>query len=294
MKPYFSTKLGHAFNSPIEKFLDSEESAKLRGKVDLILTSPPYPLIVPKKYGNLQGEEYLNWISNLIPALVELLSENGSLVVEIGNAWNKGKPTMSTLPLETLMAIAKSGNLEICQQMVWHNPGKLPGPATWVNVKRERITDSFTHLWWYSKSDRPKANNKNVLLPYTDAMKRLIQNKKYNHGTRPSGHKISEKGFLGDKGGSIPKSTLIMANTGFDSEYKKWCKAKNVPEHPARMPITLADFFIKFLTDKNDLVLDPFGGSCTTGRSAESLKRKWICVEQNREYLIGAKGRFQD
>jgi site-specific DNA-methyltransferase (cytosine-N4-specific) len=58
------------------------------------------------------------------------------------------------------------------------------------------------------------------------------------------------------------------------------------------MPIALADFFIKFLTDPKDLVLDPFGGSCTTGKSAELLKRKWVCIEQNKEYLIGARGRF--
>jgi site-specific DNA-methyltransferase (cytosine-N4-specific) len=58
------------------------------------------------------------------------------------------------------------------------------------------------------------------------------------------------------------------------------------------MPIALADFFINFLTDPKDIVLDPFGGSCTTGKSAELLKRKWICIEQNKEYLVGARGRF--
>jgi site-specific DNA-methyltransferase (cytosine-N4-specific) len=223
----------------------------------------------------------------------QLLTKNGSLVVEIGNAWNKGTPTMSTLPIETLIAVSKSADLKICQQLIWHNPGKLPGPATWVNVKRERITDSFTHIWWYSKSEHPKANNRNVLTPYKEAMKNLIKNKKYNHGNRPSGHKISKTGFLSDNGGSIARSTLIYANTGFDTNYREWCKQKKVPQHPARMPIELAEFFIKFLTDKNDLVLDPFGGSCTTGKAAEKLGRNWICVEQNKEYLIGARGRFR-
>jgi site-specific DNA-methyltransferase (cytosine-N4-specific) len=293
MTAFIKTKRGEAYNSSIEDFLRSKKALSLKGKVNLIFTSPPYPLVVPKKYGNKQGEEYLNWISDISRGLSDLLAEDGSLVVEIGNAWNKGQPTMSTLPIETLISISKSSNLKICQQFVWHNPGKLPGPATWVNVKRERITDSYTHIWWYSKIDHPKADNRKVLTPYTDAMKNLIKNKKYNHGTRPSGHKISEKGFLNDNGGSIPRSTLIYANTGFDSDYRDWCKKKGVPQHPARMPIDLANFFINFLTEKSDLVLDPFGGSCTTGKSAEDLKRKWICVEQNKEYLIGAKGRFK-
>ncbi len=292
MSLFFKTKNGEAYNSSIEKFLESKKGKSLKGKVNLIFTSPPYPLIVPKKYGNKQGDEYLNWIANISSGLKDLLTVDGSLVVEIGNAWTKGSPIMSTLPIESLMAISKETNLNICQQFVWHNPGKLPGPATWVNVKRERITDSFTHIWWYSKSEHPKADNRNVLTPYTPAMNKLIKTKKYNHGERPSGHKISKTGFLSNNGGAIARSTLIFSNTGSDKNYRDWCIKKEVPQHPARMPMDLAEFFVKFLTDKNDLVLDPFGGSCTTGKAAEIHGRKWVCVEQNDEYLIGAKGRF--
>ena len=41
--------------------------------------------------------------------------------------------------------------------------------------------------------------------------------------------------------------------------------------HPARMPADLVEFFVKFVTDENDLVFDPFGGSNTTGAVAENL-----------------------
>lgn len=293
LEPFFSTPNGKAYLTSIEDFLDSRKAKSLKGKVNLILTSPPYPLVVPKKYGNMQGSEYLNWMSDLSVGLSELLTDDGSFVVEIGNAWNSKSPTMSTLPLETLMSIAKYANLHICQQMIWNNPGKLPGPATYVNVKRERITDSFTHIWWYSKNIHPKANNRNVLQPYTKSMEKLIQRQKYNHGERPSGHLISKKGFLNHNGGSIPQSVLNLSNTGFDVEYRDWCKSKKVSMHPARMPLSVANFFIKFLTEPKDLVLDPFGGSLTTGKSAENLKRKWICIERERDYLIGGQGRFQ-
>jgi len=294
MKKYFSTDYGSAFNSSIEAFLNSPQGQELVGKVQLIFTSPPFPLVSPKKYGNKVGDDYLNWMSDISLGLTKLLKPNGSLVIEIGNSWDKGIPTMSTLPLKTLMKIAESNDLKICQQMIWHNTAKLPGPATWVNIKRERITDSFTHIWWYSKSEHPKANNARVLQPYKDGMLKLLKNQKFNSGTRASGHNISEKGFLKTNKGSIPSSAILMANTSVDPQYKDWCKKQGVELHPARMPIGLADFFIKFLTTPGDLVLDPFGGSCTTGKSAEILKRKWICIEQNRDYLIGAKGRFVD
>lgn len=291
-KKIFSTKFGKAFNTTIEDFLRSSDGKSLEGKVQLIFTSPPFPLVVPKKYGNKIGEDYLNWMSNLTPRLSKLLKPNGSMVIEIGNAWDKGVPTMSTLPLRTLMAVADSADLKICQQFVWHNTAKLPGPATWVNVKRERVTDSFTHIWWYSPSEYPKASNRRVLQPYKDGMLNLLKTKKYNSGARASGHKISKTGFLGKNKGAIPSSAILMANTAVDPKYSAWCAKKGISMHPARMPIGLADFFIKFLTTPGDLVLDPFGGSCTTGKSAETLKRQWICIEQNSEYLIGAKGRF--
>ena len=292
MEPYFYTPKGRAYLCSIEDFLSSKKAKSLKGKVNLILTSPPFPLVIPKKYGNKVGTEYLNWISDLSVGLAELLTEDGSMVIEIGNAWDKKSPTMSTLPLETLMSIAKSAELNICQQMIWNNPGKLPGPAYWVNILRERVTDSFTHIWWYSKTERPKANNRNVLQPYKSGMERLLARQTYNSGERPSGHRVSEKGFLTENGGSIPQSALNYANTGTDNEYRDWCKSKSIPMHPARMPIAVANFFINFLTDSKDLVLDPFGGSCTTGQSAENLKRRWICVEQEKEYLRGARGRF--
>jgi site-specific DNA-methyltransferase (cytosine-N4-specific) len=59
------------------------------------------------------------------------------------------------------------------------------------------------------------------------------------------------------------------------------------------MPIKLAEFFIKFLTDENDLVLDPFGGSNTTGQAAENLKRKWVTIERDESYVKGSHGRFK-
>jgi len=262
--------------------------------VQLIFTSPPYPLVVPKKYGNRVGDDYLNWIANLAPKLKALLKPDGSLVMEIGNSWDKGSPTMSLLPLKTLMAVADSSDMKICQQFIWNNPAKLPGPATWVNIKRIRVTDSFTHIWWYSPGENPKANNRNVLIPYGDGMKKLLKTKKYNSGLRPSGHIIGEKSFFTNNGGAIPSSALNIANAGADSKYREWCNEKGVPQHPARMPMALADFFIKFLTDENDLVFDPFGGSLTTAKSAEDLNRNWISTEADESYLIGGKGRFRN
>jgi DNA modification methylase len=306
LEPLYTTESGHLYVSKIENALETAPFRKLSGKVDLLFTSPPFPLVRKKRYGNETGEAYLSWLEALAPRLAELLSETGSIVMEIGNSWISGTPVMSTLALEALLAFKKAGKLHLSQHLICHNPARLPGPAQWVNVERIRLKDSFTHVWWMSKTERPKADNRKVLIAYSEDMKRLLRRQSYNSGKRPSGHVISEKGFLKNRGGAIapsvlsaavsdsvtPESLLKFGGTAVETAYREYCDRKGLETHPARMQSNLAAFFIQFLTDENDLVLDPFAGSNTTGAVAEALGRRWIGVEANEGYAKGSKGRF--
>jgi DNA modification methylase len=300
----YRTDLGTMLHGKIEDALASAHLQDLKGKVNLIVTSPPFPLVRKKRYGNETGEAYLKWLEALATPLADLLTDDGSIVIEIGNAWEEGAPIMSTLPLEALLAFKRAAKLNLCQHVICHNPARLPSPAAWVNLKRARLKDSFTHVWWMSKAVFPKADNRHVLNPYSKDMKKLLARQSYNAGTRPSGHVISKTGFLTDHGGSIgpnvldltgehyPDSLLKYTGTGWDAGYRTYCKENGLPSHPARMQSSLPAFFIQFLTDENDLVLDPFGGSNTTGSVAESLNRRWVAVEADRDYVDGSMGRF--
>lgn len=55
--------------------------------------------------------------------------------------------------------------------------------------------------------------------------------------------------------------------------------------HPTQKPISIMEEFIIRSSKEGDIVLDPFGGSCTTAVAAENLKRKWICVEKEEKYV---------
>jgi len=294
IKKAYQTKLGTCLHGNVEDILKDKSFQKYKGKVNLIFTSPPFPLNRKKKYGNLNGKKYVDWLTKITTALKDYLADDGSLVIEIGNSWEENEPVMSTLPLETLLAIKTKGKFKLCQQFVWFNTAKLPSPVQWVNVERTRVKDSFTSIWWLSKSSKPKANNKNVLEEYSESMKRLLKTKKYNSGRRPSEHDIGEKSFLKNNGGAIPSNVLIAGNTASNSDYLNGCKKNGITPHPARMPNFLAEFFIKFLTDKNDLVLDPFSGSNTTGEISESLKRKWLSIEVDENYIKGSKLKFKN
>lgn len=287
----YETALGRLYQGRAEDVLASPDVG-LRGKVQLVFTSPPFPLNTKKRYGNLNGDEYVEWLSSFAQPLADALTPDGSIVMELGNAWNAGTPTMSTLPLKALLAFAEAASLHICQQFIANNPARLPGPVQWVNVERIRLKDAYTHVWWMSPTERPKADNRRVLAPYSERMKKLLDRRSYNAGRRPSEHVIGSTSFLRDNGGAIPGSVLSISNTSSGDAYLAYCRRMGLTPHPARMSAQLAEFFIRFLTDVDDLVLDPFAGSNTTGAVAESLNRRWVGSELSEEYIAGSIGRF--
>ncbi len=310
----YKTDSGYCLKGNSGELLQGNLGKELEGKVQLIITSPPYPLTKQKKYGNLQGEEYLKWFAGFAPIFSKLLTSDGSIVIEIGNAWEQGRPVQSLLPLRTLLEFVSNeeADLRLCQQFICHNPARLPSPAEWVTIERNRVTDSFTYVWWMSNTDYPKADNRKVLRPYSKSQLRLMKNKKYNDGERPSGHKISEDSFFKDNGGSItpnvielvpiddtkeirfPYAAFSYANTQSKDFFLTKCRERGITGHPARMPLPLASFFINFLTDPGDIVLDPFSGSNTTGFCAERLERKWVGVELDSAYIDQSKIRFEE
>jgi site-specific DNA-methyltransferase (cytosine-N4-specific) len=304
--PLYETDLGAMYIGRAEEVLLHNPLTRAKSNIQLIFTSPPFPLNRKKKYGNKQGKEYIDWLAGLASLFRSYLRENGSIVMEMGNAWEPGKPVMSTLAMKALLAFQEEGKFFLCQELISYNPARLPSPAQWVNVERIRLKDSFTRLWWMSPSDRPKADNRRVLSEYSESMKKLLKSGKYNHGRRPSEHNIGEKSFLKNNGGairgnvlkvveeeSIPNSVLEFANTRASDPYQNYCRTKALAPHPARMPLELPLFFIKFLTEEADLVLDSFAGSNTTGEAAESLHRRWISIEASPEYAESSRGRFQ-
>jgi site-specific DNA-methyltransferase (cytosine-N4-specific) len=161
-----------------------------------------------------------------------------------------------------------------------------------VNIERTRVKDSVNVVWWLSKSDSPKANNRNVLQAYSPSMVNLLRNG-YTPKLRPSGHDISST-FQRNNGGSIPPNLLSFANTSSNSHYLRHCRELGLKPHPARFPAELPSFFIRFLTEVGDTVFDPFAGSLTTGYVAATLARRWICAEQDPDYVQSGMTRFWD
>jgi DNA modification methylase len=283
--PVYRTGLGAAYCG------DSSELMKLLPprSVDAIVTSPPYALHFKKAYGNPSQDGYVEWFLSFAPEFRRVLRPRGSLVIEIGGAWNPGHPTRSVYHFELLVRLVKEAGFHLAEEFFWFNTARMPSPAEWVNVQRIRVKDAVTPIWWLSPSQRPRANNRRVLTPYSADMHRLFKNG-YNHGKRPSGH-VAKK-FERNNGGAIPPNLIEVAHTGSKDGYQEYCRKHTLVAHPARFPRQVPDFFVKFLTTSGQLILDPFGGSNMTGYLAEKQGRRWLSFDLNRDYVKGSIGRF--
>ncbi|MFN9630243.1 MAG: DNA-methyltransferase [Cyanobacteriota bacterium] len=267
--------------------------------VNLVFTSPPYALHFKKEYGNVSKEDYVLWFLGFAQEIHRILREDGSFVLNIGGSWNKGSPTRSLYHFKLMIALVEEIGFYLAQECYWYNPAKMPVPAEWVTVRRVRIKDSVEYVWWFSKTAFPKANNRNVLKPYSKDMLRLSQ-KGVRTTVRPSGHNINSSFDKIDPGGSIPSNVIeevanemiIAGNNSANDLYTMRCKEAGIKIHPARFPSSLPEFFIKLLTDPGDLVLDPFAGSNTTGAVAEKMGMRWVAIELLEGYLAASRFRF--
>lgn len=310
IQSYYTTAYGQAYLGDSLNILKELPSQS----IDLICTSPPFALLRQKAYGNVAASEYIKWFLQFAHEFKRILKFKGSLVIDIGGTWTRGFPVRSLYHYELMLRLCQAEKDGGCgfflsQELYWYNPAKLPTPAEWVTVRRERVKDAVNTVWWLSPSEHPKANNRRVLKPYSESQKVLMKNG-YKPKMRPSEHDISDK-FGKDNGGAIPPNifsdteceggigdpvpvnVIAASNTSSNDYYQTRCRKEGIKPHPARFPAALPEFVISLTTEEGDLVLDPFAGSNTTGAVAEKLKRHWLSFEIEENYLKGSKFRFE-
>lgn len=258
--------------------------------VQLVLTSPPFPLRREKAYGNVTSDAYPDWFMPFAEQIHRVLTDDGSFVLELGGAWERGQATRSLYHYRLVLKLceAKPG-FHLAQDFYCHNSAKLPGPAEWVTKQRTRVKDAVSYVWWLSKSPTPAADNRRVAQPYSRSMLRLLRDG-HKPATRPSQHKIGDT--FHDRGGAIPSNLLTVPNTFGSDPYIARCRAAGHALHPARFAPAVPEFFVKLCTKPGQVVLDPFAGSNTTGHVAEQLGRRWLAIELNADYVAASRLRF--
>lgn len=299
----YETNLGFCVNEDSLETLKNMED----GSINLLLTSPPFSNQRKKKYDSfdeVSQDKYVDWLMQWMFAVKDKLADDGSVVIDIRSAYEAGHPVESLYVYEFILKACKEAGFVLCQNVMWNNPSALPLPIQYVNINACRLKNSLNFNLWFSKNKdgRVKANNKNVLVPYSSRMQDLIDKPesfiKGDKVDRPSGNTLTIKSWQKDNGGAKASNLLNYPNSESNGSYLRYCKLLKdkygIKAHPARYPSSLVEFWIKFLTDEDDLVFDPFSGSGTTLHAAERLGRRWVGADISREYVATSCFRFVD
>lgn len=289
-KPMYETKLGRAYVGDAHHLLSQLKDET----VDLVLTSPAFAPARERACGHEDQTTYVDWLLGFCHGVQRVLRSTGSFVLDLGGSYSKSRPVRLLMNYQVLCRLCHELDFRLAKEFLWDYLAGLPLPVEWVNKRQIRSKDSlhtvtfwanviifslasfstkrFPSIWWLSKHDYPKADAQRVL-------------------KRPSDHDISGC-FADPKDGMIPQSPLETSHKGSSLLYLHFCKLADIEGHPARFPEELPAFFIAFLTDPGDLVLDFFAGSNTTGAAAEAAGRQWIAFESNSDYLAASVFRF--
>lgn len=260
--------------------------------VDLILTSPPFPVSRVRYEGQPNQEEYVEWLLEFMELAYSKLKYEGSIIIELGLAYEPNHPIKALYPYEFILMMCRKLGYKLCQDFYSENKTALP-TIQYCSKEKIRAKSSVNLNLWFSKTDRPRANITNVLKPYSSRMEKLLEktDKQFN-SKYPSGY--SSKSWYNDNGGSIPSNLLQFSNSDGNSTYMKRLRRLGIKPHPTRFNRHMVEFWIKFLTDRGSLVLDMFNGSGVVSQVSEELRRNWLGFELSREYVASSAIRFAD
>lgn len=288
----FSTDLGLALWADCDDVF-----ARLDEPAHLVLTSPPYPLAVPRAYGNPTPEDYVDWLCARLEPVVKLMAPGASIALNVSNdIFIPGTPGRSLYRARLEIALHERLGLHGMDTLIWANLSKAPAPLRWSSLTRQQTNVAYEPILWLTNDPvRVRSDNRRVLTPHSEKHAKLIarggETRVTNYGD--GANRLRAGSFGNTTAGRIPRNILSYGHRCGDQQpARDFARAHGLPEHGAAMPLPLAKFLVEFLTEKGDLVVDLFAGIGTTARAAELTGRRWITTERAGEYVLSGAQRF--
>lgn len=265
--------------------------------VHLGIMSPPYLGIV-RSYGQYHSEDqYNDFLLKIIEPIRKRMVPGANLVLNVTNdSVVKAAFGERSLYLEKLiLRLSSELDLSLMDRLPWHAPDKAPKSHQVTKARTHLVSKYEPCLWFCYQPEHCLADNRRVLVPYTDSMKKLIakggESRAYAHADYDANARAGS--FSRDNGGSIPGNILrFPTHCNMNRLVQRHARALGLPVHGALFPFALASFLINWLCPEGGTVVDPCGGYSTSGLAAELNNRHWITCELHWEYIKPALLRF--
>jgi DNA modification methylase len=253
------------------------ELSAFNGQVDLLVTSPPYADARRKHYDSVHPDKFAEWFLTFHEPFFKALKPEGSLVINIKDKVVDG--VRHRYVWRTIEALCDQGWFAI-DDYIWHKTNPMPG--AWPT----RLSDGWEYCFHLAKSKRPFFQADAVRKPIGDWVDSRLRKLSGNDLSRHNSANAS--GFGRDISKWVGKQTVLPSNV-----ISRALVGKN-KNHPAVFPVDLPLFFIRLLSPPGGLVIDPFGGSGSTGIAALSAGRECVLIDNNTAYCQEAVKRLRE
>jgi site-specific DNA-methyltransferase (cytosine-N4-specific) len=246
------------------------------GSVAAVITDPPYPL-VKREYGCYSVAEWQNLMGMIVSEIRRVLTPTGSAVFVLQPASAREGRTDPWL-WKWLSKLALKWNLVQVAYAVNRTP--IPcGAATTKGLMREAVK----YCCWFGPPNCYR-NQDSVLKPIAEA---TLEDKR-DKVSRPSHHSVVRTRMRDTairRGGTTPPNVIEYCSTSHYEDIGN--------PHPAKTQYVIADYWVRYLTEEGDIILDPFCGSGTVGVAALRYGRNFLGVEKEMKYVQLARRRLQ-
>lgn len=260
--------------------IDGAEGLKAlpEGSVKLVYGSPPYPN-AERNYGVWKEAEYIDKIAPFVDGARHALSEDGFLVINVKANRSKKtskKSSKRSLVIEKLaIMLEEQWGFSCVDIEVWVKGNPAPTGL------RVACQDAYEQILWFSKAPVWSIDIDAIRRPYTDHSLELY--KDYEYKARENGPQYVRKNktIAPNPLGALPQNVIYCG------------VMPNKTSHQAVQPIALPEKYIKACTKEQDIVVDPWLGSGTTGEAAISLGRNFVGFDIFPEYINISRERIE-
>lgn len=226
--------------------------------IDLVVTSPPYD--------NLRNYNSNFDIKKIATELFRIVKDGGVIVWNVNDKTLNGSKSLTSFKHAFIF---EECGFNVNDVMIWEKTNPMP------QVNQLRYNQVFEYMFVFSKG-KPKTFN-----PI------MVKCKSAGKDYKSTCKKIT-------KGKERVYKEIIINNEKVDSNIWKFAVSQNKTKHPAVFPIELPIRHIISWSNKEDLVLDLFMGSGTTGIASKKLNRNFIGIELDTEYFKIAEARINN
>jgi adenine-specific DNA-methyltransferase len=231
------------------------------GSTQLVVTSPPYN--IGKEYERrVSLDQYVADQESVIREAHRVLAEGGSLCWQVGNHVDSGE----VYPLDVILyPVFKSLGLQLRNRIIWHFGHGLHASR--------RFSGRHEAILWFTKGADYYFDLDQVRVPQKYPNKRAFKG--------PNVGKLTCNP-LGKNPGDIWEIPNVKAN-----HVEK-------TSHPCQFPVELVERLVLSMTQTEDLVLDPYGGTGSSVIAAVLNGRRGAMAEVVPEYVTIARQRLRD